>query len=204
MRLLSQRTPLPRLGVACGLAALLTLVGCKGGGDHGNGNSVQPCTAIIFTPAISSSPPNGSVYLRSATSTCTSIDVGVFIANLSGIYTVGFDLTYPANLLQYQGFIAGPLLFKGSPTVPPLLAVQNPTPGRLVAYGTRFRPDTSVAAVGSEVLVIFHFVKVAGGSGTIDFDSSSASLVSEEIIDDSGNVAAASFGPGHGGVALVP
>ena len=70
--------------------------------------------------------------------------------------------------------------------------------------GTLFRPDSSVSAVGSVSFISLHFVKAASGSGTLDFDTSSTSTVSEQIIDADGNLVSASFGPGHGGTLLVP
>lgn len=186
----------------CRLALVLTLAGCKGGGSE-DGNSVTPCTAIIFGQSLQT-PAAGDVYLRAINASCTTLDMGVLVANLSGIWTVGFDLKYPASILQYQSFAPGPLLNKDNPPVPAGFFVTTPSSGTIVVSATRFSPDPSLSAVGSELLITLHFVKVASGSGSLDFDTSLSSLVSDEILDDAGNIVASSFGPGHGGSVLVP
>lgn len=191
-----------RWACASGLALLLTLGGCKGGGGD-SGNSVTPCTGIAFTQLLQS-PAAGDVYLHVTNTTCTSMDVGVFVTNLSGIFTVGFELTYPASVIQYQSYGAGPLLNKDNPLTPAQFFVSTPGSGILLVSATRFRPDPSVSAVGSEMLITLHFLKLASGAGVMDFDTSSSSLVSDQIIDDTGTVVPASFGPGHGGNVLVP
>ena len=183
--------------------AIVLLVACKGSGSD-DSSSVLPCTNISFTRALTTSPASGDVYFAPLSSTCTSNDVAVNIANLAGIYTVGFDFTYPASLVAYQSYSLGPLLKKGSPAIPAFVLVQSPSPGLVQATMSLLAPDPSVSAVGSEVLITFHFTKVASGSGIIDFNSSPSSLVSEQVLDQSGAVLPASFGPGHGGTVLVP
>jgi len=187
-------------GVApLGVLLLVLGLGCKGG--KGNGDDVMPCTPIAFAPSIGS-PGAGDVYLLSPISSCDSVDISVLVTNLSGIFTVGFEINYPSSVIEYQSFSPGPLLQKGSPPIPPQFFVTNPSPGDIVASATLFRPDSSVSAVGSASLITFHFVKVASGVGTVDFNTGGS--INNQIIDENGSVVAASFGPGHGGVVQVP
>ncbi len=190
--------------VAILFAAGLTLAlgACKGGGGD-SGSSPIPCTSLSFTPAISSAS-NGDVYLLQGSTSCSTVDVGVWITNVSGIFTVSFDLTYPASSVAYQSFVAGPVMSQGNPTNAPVFIVNNPSAGSLQVTMSRLHPDSSVQVTGAGLLITFRFAKVAAGTGTIDFDSSSSSLISEEIQDENGNQVAASFGPGHGGVVMVP
>jgi hypothetical protein len=186
------------------LTMLLTLgltPGCSSGGGGNDGPSPMPCMSIDFVRALAT-PGAGDVYLAGSGS-CTGLDVAVVVSNLSGIFTVGFDITYPASQLSYQNYTVGPLLLKGSPTTTPLTFVIASS-GKLQVTMTRFAPDASVTASGSENLIIFHFGKGATGSGLIDFDMSGSSTVTEQIIDENGNVRPASFGPGHGGAVTVP
>lgn len=183
------------------IATLLLAAGCKGGGS--SGNDVIPCTNLSFTPALLS-PANGDVYLQGITSNCNSVDVSVSIANLSGIFTVSFDLAYPPALVSYQSYIEGPVILQGSPANTPVFVVNSASSGSLQVTMSRLLPDDGVAVTGIGSLIIVRFSRVAKGSGTIDFDSSLGSTVSETIYDKNHNVLAASFGPGHGGTVLVP
>src|SRR5213594_2057879 len=182
-------------GVApLGVLLLVLGLGCKG--SNGNGDDVMPCTPIAFAPSIGS-PGAGDVYLLSPISSCDSVDISVLVTNLSGIFTVGFELNYPSSIIEYQSFSPGPLLYRGSPPIAPQFFVTNSSPGEIVVSGTLFRPDPSVSAVGNATFMTLHFVKVASGSGAVDFNTSGA--INNQIIDENGNVVAASFGPGHGG-----
>jgi len=182
----------PVMGLLLGLG-----LGCKGGG----GNDVAPCTSISFTPALTS-PASGDVSLFSTGGSCDMIEIHVLVTDLSRIFTVGFSITYPASAIAYQGFTAGPLLSQGSPPTSPQFFVTNPSPGELVVSGTLFRPDASVSAVGSANFITLQFLRLAGGSGSVDFDMGGS--ITNQIIDENGSVVSASFGPGHGGAIQVP
>jgi len=184
-----------------GLLLLVLGLGCKGAGK--DGNSVTPCPSISFASSLSS-PAAGDVSLASGASSCDAVDIGVLVTNLSGIFTVGFDLLYPSSIIAYQGFSAGPLLYQGSPPIAPLFFVQKPSPGEIVASGTLFRPDSDVSAINSATFITLHFVRVASGSGSLDFNTGPGSTINNQIIDDSGTIVTATFGPGHGGVVQVP
>jgi len=186
--------------IAAAVALLLATSSCKGGGS---GSDVVPCTNLSFTPAITT-PAAGDVYLQGISSTCDSIDLSVVVSNLSGLFTVSFDLAYPAALLSYQSYFQGSVMLQESPVSTPMFIVSNPSPGTLQVTMTRLPPDGGVAVSGVGTLITVRFARVASGSGTVDFDSSLSSSVAETIYDSSHNLLAASFGPGHGGIVLVP
>ena len=183
------------------LAALLLVglgLGCSKGGG---GNDVTPCTPMLFSASLTS-PAAGDVSLASSSASCDVVDIETRVTDLSGIFTVGFTLTYPSSAIEYQGFTAGALLYQGNPPTAPQFFVTNPSPGTLVVSGTLFRPDSSVSAVGSATFITFHFVRVASGTQNVDFNMSGS--ITNQIIDANGTVVAASFGPGHGGTIQVP
>lgn len=186
---------------AAAIATLLLAAGCKGGGS--SGNDVLPCTNISFAPALAS-PASGAVYLQ-AIGACDHVDLLVQVNDLSGIWTVGFDLSYPASALAYQGtYFQGPVMNQSSPATAPFFYVSSPSAGSLLVTMTRFPPDPSVTVSGPGSLITIRLNKVASGSGVIDFDTSSGSTVSEEIRDENSNLRPASFGPDHGGTVVVP
>lgn len=188
--------------LALGLGILvLCLPGCGGGGGGDDSDPVV-CTNLAFDRALVT-PVDGDVYFEESTSTCTTVDVSVLVSNLSGIWTVGFDLTYPTTLLQYDSSTLGPLLQKGSP-VNPVIHLVDPITGGLKVTMTRLAPDPAVSAVGSEALLTLRFKRIGPGAAAIDFYTGGGSSVSESILDDGGLPRPAVFTPGHGGMVTVP
>ena len=182
------------------LAPMLTA--CSGGGDD-DGPPPVACLDLDFIKAIGTVNA-GSVYLRRSNNlSCSIVEVEVAISNLSSIFTVGFDLTYPGAVVEYDSAILGPLLQKDTPTNPPFMIV-TPGAGNVMVSVTRLAPDPSIGAVGSEVLLTLKFRKVATGTGVIDFDSSGSSAVNEIVQDENGVTRPATFGPDHGGMVVVP
>lgn len=179
---------------------LLCLLACGGGG----GGDPDPvvCTSLTFDRALVGLSA-GDVYFEQSSSTCSTLEVGVLVSNLTGIFTAGFDLTYPATMLQYDSYTVGPLLLKGNPQTAPFVLV-TPMPGGLQITMTRFGPDLPVSAVGSESLITLRFTRATPGAGAIDFDTGGGSTVGEAILDDNGVPRPALFAPGHGGMAIVP
>jgi hypothetical protein len=84
------------------------------------------------------------------------------------------------------------------------VVVVVPTASGISVTATRLAPDGPVATTGSEAFLRLRFGKRMSGSGPIDFDTSAGSHVTEAVIDDLGNVRPASFGPGHGGMVVIP
>lgn len=183
------------------LLATLLLAACSGGGGDG-GDDPLPCTTLVFDRALMNIAA-GDVYLEAASATCSTIGVSVVINNLDRIYTVGFDVTFPAGLLNYDSYTLGPLMQKGSPTFPPQVILSE-SAGALNVIVSRFGSDPPVNAVGSEGLITFRFSRVAAGGGIIDFDVSGSSAQTEVVKDEVGGTASATFAPGHGGLVTVP
>ena len=161
------------------------------------------CAPLALEPALAE-PAASDIFLMPGAAACTSLDVEVMAHAISGLFTVSFDLRYPAALIKYEGFTAGPLMRQESPKTAPLFLVQNPAAGVLVVTLTRFAPDGAAAAVASVALMTLRFSRAGAGSGAIDFDTGSASTVAERILDENGQARPARFGPGHGGVIRSP
>lgn len=182
------------------LAIVLALLGCASGGDDpvtGGG-----CSSITFTPGVTS-PANADVFLAAPLNTCTDLNLNVLIDDLSGVYTVSFDLAYPAAVLRYASCAVGPLLTKQSPQSTPICVVTETGAGRLTVAVSRLNPDPSVTAGPSELLATLRFQRLTAGAGAIDFDTSGGSGP-ESVQDEFGNPRPASFGPDHGGLVSVP
>jgi len=160
------------------------------------------CTNLTFDRALVG-PSAGDVYFDESSSTCSTLEVGILVSNLTGIFTAGFDLSFPPAMLQYDSYTLGPLLLKGNPQTAPFVLV-TPVAGGLQITMTRFGPDLPVSAVGSEALITLRFTRVAPGAGAIDFNTGGGSSVGEAILDDNGVPRPALFAPGHGGMVLVP
>lgn len=180
-------------------AVLLLTGGCGGGGRE---DPPPPCLGLDFQNAMTTGAA-GDVFLERAAASCSTVQVSVTVADLTGIWTVGFDLTFPSSLIRYDGNAPGPLLLKGNPVNPPVVLVNETATGLQVTM-SRLQPDPSVDAVGREELIRFRFLKLTSGTGGIDFDFSSSSPVGETVLDESGGARPASFGPGHGGLVTVP
>jgi hypothetical protein len=149
-------------------------------------------------------PRSGDLYLRAGRATCTSLEIEVAVQDVAGLFTVGFDLSYPADLLKFEGHTAGPLLTQNTPKTTPLVLARGAASGRLQVSITRFAPDGAAAAQGSAVLLFLRFSRLATGTGPIDFGLDPGSGVAERILDEQGEPVAARFGPGHGGTLVVP
>lgn len=189
-------------GWTVALALATILLGCSSGGDESIDST--PCSNMEFAGA-NATPVNGDVFLQEVPtiySTCASIDVRVVVNNLTDIWTVGFDLTYPGTLVSYTGYTLGPLLQQGG-TTSPLLVFVTGSSGALNVSASRSGTDPSVDAVGQQVLMTLHFSRLATGAAMIDFNLSGGSPVSESIQGDAG-IRPANFGPGHGGLLTVP
>jgi hypothetical protein len=190
----------PASALAVVLAALV-LAACGGGGGGGD-HDTPMCTNLTFDRAMVT-PGTGDVYMDQASSTCTTLDVVILVSNLSGIYTVGFDLKYPVAALQYQSYSIGPLMLKGNPSNVPFVQVTPLSTGIQVAM-TRLGSDPPVSATGSEALLSLRFVRTGSGSGAFDFNTDAGSTVSESVLDQNGNMRPAVWAPNHGGMVIIP
>jgi hypothetical protein len=155
------------------------------------------CRSIALRAALGTPHP-GDVYLRPGTVGCDQAEVEVAADAVAGVFTVSFDLTYPAGIVKYTGYTLGTLLQRAPVGTPPLCLVQESSPGTLEVTMTRFAPDHAVTAAATETLLVLKFDRVAAGMGDADFNLDPTSHVAERVVDDAGGAATARFGPGHG------
>lgn len=199
-----QRIPRRPASALAVVFAALVLAACGGGGG-GSDHDTPMCTNLTFDRAMVT-PGTGDIYMDQAASTCTSLDVVILVSNLTGIFSVSFDLTYPTTALQYQSYSLGPLMLKGNPSTPPSVIVLPTATGIKIAM-TRFSPDLPVSATGSEALISLHFIKTGTGAGVFDFYTGAGDTVTETVLDDHSpvpNQRPAVWAPNHGGMVTIP
>jgi cohesin domain-containing protein len=157
------------LGFALILLALLA-VACGGGGGGGGPTeptpSPTPTPAIVFTP--SGSPGTGAVFLSGgAATTATNLVLEVRASQVTDLYGVAFDLTYPSAQLQFVRATAGPLLgANGS------VQAAVSTPGTLVVGATHL--GAVPGATGSGVVLTLEFSAIGSGQGSFAYARNSA------------------------------
>jgi hypothetical protein len=199
--LIGHRVPRRPVSALAVVVVALLLAACGGGGG-GDSHDTPMCTNLSFDRAMVT-PGAGDIYMDQASSTCTTLDVVILVSNLTGIFSVSFDLTYPTSALQYQSYTMGPLMLKGNPSNPPQVIVQPTSAGISIAM-TRFSPDLPVSATGSEALISLRFVRTGSNSGVFDFNTGAGSTVGESVLDQNGNSRPAVWAPDHGGMVTIP
>jgi hypothetical protein len=149
---------------------LTLLLGACGGGGGGGGSSTPvepppPTLGFIFTPQ--SAPAVNSLYLANGTGTTATTLVLELRANqVTDLYGVAYDLTYPATQLQFSRVTAGPLLGNGA------VQAAASSPGTLIIGGTHL--GATPGASGSGVVMTIEFTALASGSGSFAFARNSA------------------------------
>jgi hypothetical protein len=146
-----------------------TLAACGGGGGGGSTGPTAPppppAAGIVFTAA--GAPPANGLYLASgAGSTASTLILEVRANQVTDLYGVAFDLTYPATQLQFVRATAGPLLNNGA-----VQAVAS-SPGTLIVGGTHL--GATPGASGSGVVLTLELTAPAAGSGSFAFARNSA------------------------------
>jgi hypothetical protein len=155
-----------------GILALLALLALACGGGGGGGGPTEPtptptpAPGIVFTP--SGSPGTGAIFLSGGTATtATTLVLEVRANQVTDLYGVAFDLTYPSTQLQFVRATAGPLLgANGS-----VQAVVS-APGTLVVGATHL--GAVPGATGSGVLLTLEFSAVTAGQGSFAYARNSA------------------------------
>lgn len=160
------------------LLGLLLAPACGGGGGGGGGPTAPPPP----TPGITFTATGGgaaSVTLASgAGSGPTTLVLELRANQVSDLYGLSFDLTYPSAQLRYDGAMEGGLLSAGGQ--PTSLLISPIAPGTLVVGFSRL--GAVAGAEGSGVLLTLRFTAVGAGTGVFGFarnsalDSSGASL----------------------------
>ena len=145
----------------------LLLAACGGGGGGGTGPTAPPPPTPGFVFTAQSAPPVNSVYLASGSgTTATTLILEVRANQVSDLYGVAFDLSYPSAQLQFTRATAGPLLNNGS-----VQAVVS-TAGTLIVGGTHL--GATPGASGSGVVMTLEFSAVGAGTGSFAFARNSA------------------------------
>ena len=150
-------------------AGFLVLAACGGGGGGGGGGPTEPTPpppGIVFTPQ--GSAVNNTISLASGAATnANTLVLEVRATQVTDLYGVAFDLTYPSAQLQFTRVTAGPLLGAGGNAQ----AVASPA-GTLIVGGTHL--GNVPGANGSGVILTLEFSAVSAGSGSFAFARNSA------------------------------
>jgi hypothetical protein len=158
------------LSGAVPLLGLLALAACGGGGGGGGGPTAPtpppaPQPSIVFT--VQGSPGANTLFLAGgAASTASTLVLEVRASQVTDLYGVAFDLSFPSAQLQFVRATPGPLLSGGT-----VQAVPSGT-GTLVVGGTHL--GSVPGANGSGVVMTLELSAVAAGSGSFAFSRNSA------------------------------
>jgi hypothetical protein len=141
---------------------VLLLIACGGGG--GNNSPTEPTPtptpqpSLVFTPT--GSGGTGISLTAAATSTASTLILEVRASSVTDLYGVAFDLSYPANVLQYVRHTQGPFLAGGTLQV-------APASGNLVVGLSNLGPVPG--SNGSGILVTFEFRAIGAGQGAFAY-----------------------------------
>ncbi len=153
-------------------SSLLLLGGLACGGGGGGGGPTPPpgpTPGVTFTP----SPPSGvnRVLMRHENpGSLTTFVLQIDADQMTGLYGLGFDLSYPTAQLTYVSAEEGPFLGAGG--VGTSIQVVDAGAGRLIVGASR-QGDVSGAS-GSGTILRLVFSVGAAGSGSLQFSSQSA------------------------------
>jgi Cohesin domain len=154
--------------LAAGLL-VLALSACGGGGG-GGGTPTQPPPPvtqpqIVFTPQ--SAAGANSVFLASGSATnANTLFLEVRANQVTDLYGMAFDLSYPAAQLQFVQASPGPLLGAAGS----VQAASGGT-GSLIVGGTHL--GNVPGSNGSGVVMTLQFNAIAAGQGTFQFSRNS-------------------------------
>jgi hypothetical protein len=150
----------------------VAVLACGGGGGGGGGGGPTeptppppPPPGFVFTAQ--GTPGANTLFLASgAATTATTLVLELRASQVTDLYGVAFDLTYPNTQLQFVRVTPGPLLANG--------AAQAAASGTstLIVGGTRL--GNVSGATGSGVILTLEFTAVAAGSGSFAFARNSA------------------------------
>jgi hypothetical protein len=147
--------------------ALLALACGGGGGGSPTSPTPTPTAGIVFTPQ--GAPGSNAVFLASgAATTATTLVLEVRANQVTDLYGVAFNLTYPSAQLQFSSATAGALLGGDSGSVQAVVS----TPGTLVVGGSHL--GAVPGANGSGVVLTLVFTATAAGQGSFGFALNSA------------------------------
>lgn len=146
------------------LALLLAAGTACGGGGGGGGGPTAPQPGVAFTPSGVAAPAVRLV--RGAGSAGNVLELQVQADALPPVYGVVFDLSFPPNLLRFDGFTEG--TFLGRDGTQTSLHVAESSSGRLVVGYTRLGSDAGLIG-GSGTMMTLRFTAVGPGAGSLAF-----------------------------------
>jgi hypothetical protein len=152
------------------LAALALLALACGGGGGGGPTSPTPTPtplpSIVFTPS-GTAGSNAVLLASGSATTATTLVLEVRANQVTDLYGVAFDLTYPSAQIQFSRATTGPLLGSSGSVQAAVSA-----PGTLVVGGSHL--GAVPGANGSGVLLTLEFTATAAGQGSFAFARNSA------------------------------
>jgi hypothetical protein len=149
-------------------AVVLGACGGGGGGGGGGGNPMEPVPGITLN---ATAPTGAGIALgRSARSTTSLLVLEVRASQVTGLYGVAFDLTYPGAALDFTAFRPGDFLTANGAAVS--TQVFESAPGNLVVGVTRV--GNVGGADGSGVLIELELQAAASGTGNLSFRENAA------------------------------
>lgn len=139
---------------------LLLLAACGGGGGSPTEPTPTPTPqpSLVFTPT--GSGGTGISLAASAASTTSTLFLEVRASSVTDLYGLAFDLSFPANVLQYVRHTQGPFLAGGTLQV-------APASGNLVVGLSNLGPVPG--SNGSGVLMTFELRAVGAGQGSFSY-----------------------------------
>jgi hypothetical protein len=151
------------------LAVVLVALACGGGGGGGGGGGpTQPVPSISYTPESSSG--SSSLALVEAGGSSTQLRLNLDAQTVSGLYGVGFDLLYPADVLTFVSVTLGTFLGSSGNTT---LQVNSSNPGRVIVGLSRLGAIGGVSGSGTLLTVELRAAGAAGG-GELTFENNGA------------------------------
>lgn len=151
------------------LLALLGLMTACGGGGGGQGPTAPPPPApVSFTS--SGGGANSLSLAQGAGTTANLLVLELRADQVTDLYGIAFDLTYPAGLLSFSGGRQGAFFAQGGAAT--TFQVGEASAGRLVVGASRL--GGVAGAGGSGVVLSLDFTVLANGSGGISFSENQA------------------------------
>jgi Cohesin domain len=155
------------------LGSLVAAAMACGGGGGSSGPTAPPpppTSGIVFTS--SGTGAASSVNLASGGgSTNSTLVLEVQASQVQDLFGVAFNLSYPSQLLRFEGATEGTFLSEGGAVSTSLQAVESPT-GTVVLGLSRFGAVPGVR--GSGTLVTLRFSAVSSGTGSFTFSRNTA------------------------------
>lgn len=150
---------------------VLALAACGGGGGGGGGPTEPPPPPvpqpqIVYTPSSAAGANSVSLASGAATSAST-LFLEVRASQVTDLYGVAFDLTYPSAQLQFVQASPGPMLGAAGSVQAAAGAA-----GNLIVGGTHL--GNVPGSNGSGVILTLQFNAIAAGEGTLQFSRNSA------------------------------